>query len=130
MESSNAHSDQLITLETANKFAEEWIAAWNSHDVDRILWFYRHDVAFSSPVLARLKPETEGHLKGRDGLRAYWTRGLSLKPDLKFQLIRVLSGISRCIVHYQNEDGRFCAESFVFDSLGSVIESHACVELK
>lgn len=84
----------------------DWIAAWNSHDLDRILSFYRDDVVFSSPVLAMLLPETDGHLQGRTSLRAYWERALVLRPDLNFELIRVMTGVARCVVHYLNYRGR------------------------
>ena len=128
MRSSSASPPHFNCLESANGFAVDWIAAWNSHDLDRILSFYRDDVVFSSPVLAKLMPETAGHLQGRTSLRAYWERALVLRPDLNFELIRVMTGVARCVVHYLNDRGRYCAESFVFDDAGRVVESHACVE--
>ena len=32
-------------------FAEEWITAWNTHDLDRILSHYAEDIVFRSPVI-------------------------------------------------------------------------------
>ena len=38
-----------LTHEFARRFAEEWIAAWNAHDLERILAHYTDDF----DVLAR-----------------------------------------------------------------------------
>ena len=40
----------VIDLEWARTLATEWVAAWNSHDLERILAHYAHDVVFSSPL--------------------------------------------------------------------------------
>jgi ketosteroid isomerase-like protein len=39
----------MMTAEFAAQFAEEWIAAWNSHDLDRILSHYADDFEMASP---------------------------------------------------------------------------------
>jgi ketosteroid isomerase-like protein len=38
-------------------FAEDWLAAWNRHDVDAVLAHFHDDVVFTSPVAARVVPE-------------------------------------------------------------------------
>ena len=39
--------------ESAERFAAAWIAAWNSHDLARILAHYTEDVVFHSPRITR-----------------------------------------------------------------------------
>ncbi|HEX5049396.1 MAG TPA: nuclear transport factor 2 family protein, partial [Gammaproteobacteria bacterium] len=39
----------MITQDFAQTFAHEWIDAWNSHDLDRILSHYADDFVMSSP---------------------------------------------------------------------------------
>ena len=35
----------------ARRFAEEWIAAWNAHDLERILPHYSDDFEMHSPLI-------------------------------------------------------------------------------
>jgi hypothetical protein len=108
-----------------NDFANEWIRAWNSHDLEQILSLYDEEVKFSSPLLAKINPDTGGVIQGKRGLRSYWGRVLTLRPELWFKLIDALYGVNRLVLQYQRFDGQICAESFVFDTCGKVIESHA-----
>ena len=39
----------MLTQEFALEFADEWIAAWNSHDLDRVLRHYAADAELTSP---------------------------------------------------------------------------------
>ena len=61
-------------------FAREWVAAWNAHDLERILSHYAEDVVLRSPVAARLLPESSGEIRGIDALRA-WARGRCVPAD-------------------------------------------------
>jgi len=38
--------------EAAERFAREWYAAWNAHDLDRILSHYADDVEMASPLVS------------------------------------------------------------------------------
>ena len=40
--------------------AQEWIAAWNSHDLSRILVHYAEDVELISPLVAKLTGSSTG----------------------------------------------------------------------
>jgi hypothetical protein len=106
-------------------FAAEWVAAWNSHDIERILSHYDSAFEFSSPVLARFSPASGGKLKGLDAARAYWSKGLAARPELHFEMVTVLQGVKSLVVYYKGLGGNLCAELFVFGSDGKVIESHA-----
>ncbi|MEI8247817.1 MAG: hypothetical protein WCI51_18415 [Lentisphaerota bacterium] len=39
---------------SALEFATEWIAAWNSHDLNRVLSHYSEDFETSSPFIAKM----------------------------------------------------------------------------
>ena len=55
-----------MDAEFALRFAEEWAAAWNSHDLDRILTHYADDVVFSSPHIVRRLGKSSGEVYGID----------------------------------------------------------------
>ena len=42
----------MIERKWAERFAAEWIAAWNSHDLETILSHYADDIVFRSPRIA------------------------------------------------------------------------------
>ena len=33
----------MITKDWAHKFAQEWVEAWNAHDIERVLSYYTDD---------------------------------------------------------------------------------------
>ncbi|MGH3529462.1 MAG: nuclear transport factor 2 family protein, partial [Pseudonocardiaceae bacterium] len=45
--------DRRVDHRDAAAFADDWVEAWNSHDLDRILSHFTDDVVFTSPVAAR-----------------------------------------------------------------------------
>lgn len=111
-------------LPDPHAFAEEWAAAWNAHDLERILGHYAPDVVFLSPVAqARLGA---GRLVGLDALRTYWGKGLAAYPDLKFTALGVYGGHESLAIRYENQLGRDVIETFEFGVDGKVIRSCAC----
>lgn len=115
-------SPSQIPLQPAfvQTFAHEWIDAWNSHNIDRILAHYAPDAVLTSPVAQRLLAG-DGNVRGIDALRAYFTRGLQAYPDARFELIDVLAGIETIVLYYRNQlrDGK-TAEAMLLNSEGKV----------
>ena len=107
------------------KFATEWIASWNSHDLGRILSHYDEQFEFSSPVLAKVSPSCGGKLVGIEAARAYWSKGLAARPDLHFEAATLLKGVNSAVIYYKGLGGKMCAEFFVFGKDGKVVASHA-----
>jgi predicted ester cyclase len=86
----------------ARQFAQEWVEAWNSHDLDRIMDHYDDQVVLISPVALTLLNNGSGIVQGKLALRDYFLRGLKAYPDLRFDLIDVLWGVETIIVFYSN----------------------------
>ncbi|MCW2512957.1 MAG: hypothetical protein JWR11_1999, partial [Mycobacterium sp.] len=83
----------------AAAFAADWVEAWNAHDVEAVLAHFHDDVVFSSPVAARVLPQTRGVVRGKDALREYWMTALDLLPDLHFEVIGVYRGESLLVIN-------------------------------
>jgi ketosteroid isomerase-like protein len=115
-----------MTAGEAHAFATEWIAAWNSHDLDRILSHYATDIVLLSPAAARLVGD--GRVAGLANLRAYWQRALNARPDLKFEFVGLRAGHECLTVLYRNQREQQCAETFEFGTDGKVVCSFACYE--
>jgi ketosteroid isomerase-like protein len=97
------------------RFADEWVRAWNAHDVEAVLAHFHDDVEFTSPVAARLLPETRGVVRGKTALRDYWMHALGLLPDLRFEVVAVYRGESVLVINYRNQRGHLVNEILRFD---------------
>jgi ketosteroid isomerase-like protein len=77
-----------MTEQEADGYVAEWMEAWNSHDLDRILGHYADDVEYYSPFIAALAepggPGADGRLVGKDAVRAYFAAALARNADLHF----------------------------------------------
>jgi len=110
----------MLTQAEALTFAQEWVAAWNAHDLDRILSHYAADAEMTSPFIGAVMPEPSGTLKGQAALRAYWSQALKRFPDLSFKIIEVLAGVESLVICYHSVQGRRAAEVLWFDEGGKV----------
>lgn len=112
-------------LTELESFAHDWLAAWNAHDLDRILAMYEPDFEFSSPVLAQRVPASGGRLRGHEAARAYWTPAFAPGVNLRFEPIAILTGVDSVVIHYRGLRGRLCAEFFQLGPNGKIARSHA-----
>jgi ketosteroid isomerase-like protein len=114
--------DRLISLDPI-AFSRQWVAAWNAHDVDAVLEHFHEDVVFTSPVAAKLLPETHGVVRGKPALRHYWTEALARFPGLRFTIEGVYHGIDTVVIAYRNQDDGLVSEVLKFNG-DLVIEGH------
>lgn len=110
----------MLSETEARKFAEDWIRAWNSHDLDSILSHYAPDVVLTSPTAARLLQNPKGNVSGKDALRRYFSRGLEAYPNLMFELLDVLWGVSSVLLYYKNQNGTRTGEFMELNVEGKV----------
>jgi hypothetical protein len=105
----------LIEQSWAREFAKEWIAAWNSHDLDRILSHYVYDFEMSSPLIIERNKDPTGVLRGKSTIRDYWAAGLAANPPLEFQLIDVHVGVNSIGILYRSIGRRRVIELLTFN---------------
>ncbi|RDH74247.1 nuclear transport factor 2 family protein [Mycolicibacterium moriokaense] len=96
-------------------FADQWVRAWNAHDVEAVLAHFHDDVVFTSPVAARVLPDSNGVVRGKVALRHYWTTALAMLPDLHFDVIDVYQGESTLVINYRNHRAELVNEVLTFD---------------
>lgn len=107
-------------------FAEEWLAAWNAHDLERILSHYAEDVVFESPLVRERFGKASGQVQGKAELRAYWSAGLAPGSPLHFELLDLFEGIDGGAIRYFSRSrGREVVEVFQFDVTGLVARAGA-----
>ena len=105
----------------------EWIAAWNSRDLERVLAFYAEDVEMTSPHIPALGFGAAGSLRGKGNLRAYWTKGMTMPiaSNLHFTLIDTFASPDSIVVFYGNERGGRICEYLRLDDAGKIRQGSA-----
>jgi hypothetical protein len=111
----------MLTKDNAHSLAVHWIGAWNSHNLDEIMSHYADDVVLVSPVAAKLLDDPSGTVRGKEFLRAYFRKGLEAYPQLRFELLDLMWGLSTVVLCYMNQNGTKTAEFMEIDSTGQII---------
>lgn len=115
---------EALDPRTARAFADEWLAAWNDHDLERVLRHFADHVVFTSPLAAQLVVGSAGVVRGKAALRDYWQEGLRRGPDLRFEPVDVAVGVRTVVITYRNQHGAVKSEVLVLAD-GLVVEGHA-----
>jgi len=115
----------ILTENQARAFAEEWIAAWNSHEIERILSHYSDDFQMTSPFIVKLACASDGTLMGKAEVARYWRAALLKMPTLSFRLLGVFFSANSLCIHYESVLGLKAVEWLRFDSEHKVTEAVA-----
>lgn len=102
------------------RHAQEWLAAWNAHDLERILEHYAEDVEFHSPFVVKLTGKAGGVLHGKTALREYFARGLAAYPTLHFEFLRLYVGVRGYVLDYRSVNNLRAAEATEIDQAGKI----------
>src|SRR6476660_3922419 len=98
-----------MTRDAACDLANDWVAAWNDHDLELIMTHYEEAIELTSPVAVQLLDTPGGMVVGKTNLRAYFQRGLAAYPELRFHLEDVLWGVNSVVFYYTNQKGTHTA---------------------
>lgn len=109
-----------MTEAEAQAFAIAWVAAWNSHDLERILAHYAEDVEVTSPLVETVLGPGRTTVRGKPRLREYWGAALAQYPELHFTLFRAYAGPRSLVLHYRSIQGLVGAECLEFDGQGLI----------
>lgn len=120
MNAPSAAAPTPITPDQAAAFATSWYAAWNAHDLDRIMAHYAPHIEHSSPFIKRYNGTDDVAIKGIDGVRDYFRRALERNPTLRFDPMFVTTGLQSVLLVYRRMSGDLAGEVFF-------LERHAVV---
>ena len=116
-----------MKTEFVKKFSQEWVEAWNAHDLDRVMAHYVDDFEMSSPVIRKIMNIESGVIKGKKWVREYWAKALKMNPDLHFEIIKTFAGANSLVIYYKGHRG-LSAETFFFNNEGKVVSACAHYE--
>ena len=81
---------------------------------------YAENIEFYSPFIITLTNSSEGRIYGKSALQAYFLKGLANYPDLNFELLQVLPGITSITLLYKSINNLLAAEVMEIDSEGRI----------
>ena len=115
-----------MTAEHCKHIAQVWIDAFNTHDVEKLLYLYADNAVHFSPKLAERKPETNGLIKGKAALRAWWQDAFIRLPTLHYSVTALTANDERVFMEYTRlvtgEPDMFVAEVLEI-SAGMIVAS-------
>lgn len=103
-------------------FAHEWIAAWNSHDIDTILAHYSDTIELTSPLVSRILGGDQSTVVGKPALRAYFLHAFDAYPEFTFTFWGAYPGHDSVVLHYESVRQLKAAEYMRFDGSGRVCQ--------
>lgn len=109
----------------SKNFAKDWIASWNSHNMEDILSHYADDIEITTPMIKLAAGIESGSLKGKEQVAAYWQKALQKIPDLHFELIDVMEGINSVALYYKSVMNKKAVEVMFFNDKGKVNRMYA-----
>jgi len=102
-----------------------WVEAWNARDLERVLTLYDDTAVMTSDRIPALGFGADGTVRGKDALRAYWSKALGLIPNLHFSLIDVYVSPDSLVVFYENERGKRICEYLRVNDAGLIVQGSA-----
>lgn len=86
--------------------AQKWFDAFNEHDAEKVLALYHDNAEHYSPKLKIRQPETNGYIKGKAALRAWWKDAFDRLPSLHFRPTQLTANGERVFMEYfRSADG-------------------------
>ena len=116
-----ADRDSLLDL------ARAWLDAFNARELERLLALYDDDAVHTSPKLRVQKPETNGEIRGKAALRAWWADAMNRLPGLHYEGKHLSAGEDRVVMEYERRnpgEGSYMVAETLVVSGGRIVSSH------
>src|ERR1700743_3464695 len=92
-------SDNTPVVAIANK----WFDAFNQHNLENLLALYDDNAQHYSPKLKVRQPETQGLIKGKAALRAWWQDAFDRLPTLHYDLKKLTADHEQVFMEYTRQ---------------------------
>lgn len=92
-----------MSIPVSKAVAAQWIEAFNRKDLNKLLSLYAETAEHFSPKLKVRHPETNGLIKGKEALRAWWQDAFNRLPSLHYRLVRLTAEENRVFMEYVRE---------------------------
>lgn len=107
--------------------ARRWLSTFNARDLDGLLALYADDAVHTSPKLKVREPASQGMVRGKAALRAWWADSYARLPGLRYEEKHLTASGDRVFMEYlrvnPGEESYVVAEVLVVRG-GRIVESH------
>ncbi|GAA0294597.1 hypothetical protein GCM10009087_00440 [Sphingomonas oligophenolica] len=108
------------------RWADQWIDGWNRRDMESLLSLYSLEIELRSPF-AKVYA-SEGLIKGRADVLAYWQEAIRRLPNLTFEMVKVYRGHQALSMHYVDSIGRNSIKTVLFNDRDEAIFETNCLD--
>jgi ketosteroid isomerase-like protein len=88
------------TINANRHIAHLWFAAFNAHQLEDLLSLYHSDAMHYSPKLKINQPGTNGLIKGRAALHAWWQDAFNRLPSLQYTVVKLTVDEEQVFMEY------------------------------
>ena len=89
----------MVEIELTD-IATKWFVAFNEHNLEKLLALYDDHAEHYSPKLKVRQPETQGLIKGKNAMRAWWRDSFDRLPTLRYEVVRLTPHQDRVFMEY------------------------------
>ena len=102
--------------------AKDWIMAWNSGNLTKILEHYRDDVILFSAAAKSRWNAAGGKLIGKGAVENHFRKAFEEVPGMRLEFVKLLTGTEGVMLIYKRETGMMTADLVLFDDNGKIKE--------
>lgn len=89
-----------MSSEQNKNIAQRWFNAFNAHDLEKLLSLYDDNAQHYSPKLKIRQPDTQGLIKGKAALRAWWQDSFDRLPTLRYDVQKLTADDEQVFMEY------------------------------
>ncbi|MBL7931073.1 MAG: nuclear transport factor 2 family protein [Bacteroidia bacterium] len=89
-----------MIAEQNKQIALKWFEAFNEHNLEKLLSLYHDNAEHYSPKLKIRQPETNGLVKGKNALRAWWKDSFDRLPGLRYEVKKLTADEDQVFMEY------------------------------
>jgi len=82
------------------EIATKWFQVFNDHNLEQLLALYHNEAEHYSPKLKVRQPDTNGLVKGKAALRAWWQDSFDRLPTLSYRPTTFTANGQRVFMEY------------------------------
>ena len=82
------------------EIGKQWFAAFNEHNLEKLLALYDDNAAHYSPKLKVRQPETNGLVQGKAALSEWWQDAFMRLPTLHYSYTSLTANDARVFMEY------------------------------
>jgi ketosteroid isomerase-like protein len=90
----------MNSTEENKALAREWLAAFNTRDLEGLLMLYDENARHYSPKLKVRQPETNGLIQGRPAMKKWWAEAFERLPTLRYTLKKLTADSDQVFIEY------------------------------